>query len=226
MKLFPLAAVFVVTSSALAGPVWTEANQIPPDASRIRPGHVIPFSPVTAIVGTLTGIDTAGGPDIADVYTIMTGGPTVVSTGAASAVLEANFDTVLCLFTTAGLGVVANDDIAVGNTRSQITIPGAGTWVLAVLPKAVQPVSAGGAIFNLFQPGNQFVQLSPTGPGGGQPQNGFAGAPNDPEPRDYTARFTPIASGIPAYSQAGLWILGISFAIGTTIVFRRGIALA
>lgn len=214
MRTLTALTVLMTASVALAGPDWTEV----PDAPKIPPGQGIPFSPVNSIMGELTGIDAAGGPDTADLYAITTTAPgTVVKTGGGGPLREADFDTILVVFRTDGTGVVANDDVAPGDTSSAVTIPSPGTYLVAVAAKGVQPVSAGGIMFNIYQPGKQYLQVGPTN-AGMQPVLDFVGTPLDPEPRHYIMR---LSKGIPAMSGPALAALGAAFVVGSILILRR-----
>lgn len=82
-----------------------------------------------------------------------------------------NFDTILYLFDSAGLGVAGNDDIA--GTQALLTLAGlaTGDYYAAISNCCIQPLSAGGKIFPLVFAGGQ---EHPIGPGGGQPLNGWS----------------------------------------------------
>lgn len=208
----------VVAASVSAGPDWTEI----PDARKIPPVQVIPFSPVASITGELIGLDAAGGPDVADLYQVSTTVPgTKVSTGPGGPLREANFDTLLVLFATDGRAIVANDDVAPGQTHSELIIPSVGTFFLGVAAKGTQPVSNGGNIFNFAAPGAQFAQLTPNGPGATQPVINWNGSPVDPEPRNYLARFDN-SPNIPTMSEWGLIGLGGVIIAGALVVLRKG----
>lgn len=219
MRFIVTIAMLTVSSAALAGPDWTEV----PDAIKLPPGQIIPFSPVNSISGELVGLDAAGGPDVADLYhlTVPIGG-TKVSTGPSGGPLrEANFDTLLVLFNLTGRAIVANDDAAPGQTHSELTIPVPGTYLLAIAAKGAQPVSAGGNIFNFSTPGAQFAQLTPNGPGAMQPLTNWVGTPINPEPRNYIANFEP-GPHVPTLSEWGLIALGGAFIAGALFILRRG----
>jgi hypothetical protein len=230
MKLQVIASSLVLASSVSAGPVWTEMG----DAAKLPPGQLIPFTPVTLIIGGVNAMDALGGPDVADVYRIGVNGKTVVKTGPRigpplRGTIElgppsgSTFDTILVLFDLSGRGIVANDDAFPGETTSRLVIPEAGTYLLAVAAKGVQPVSAGGPIFNIYVPKLQFSQVPPNGPGGSQPVIDWTGTPIDPEPRNYVMQ---LERDVPTLSEVGMVVLASGFMIGATVLLRRGIALA
>ncbi|MBL8747131.1 MAG: hypothetical protein JNK58_12350 [Phycisphaerae bacterium] len=217
----PVALVILAsTSAAIAGPDWTEI----PDARKIPPAQVIPFSPVNSIMGELIGLDAAGGADTADLYVVTLGpGGGTVKTGSGSPLREANFDTILAVFNMDGTGVVANDDVGPGDTSSQVTISTSGTFLVAVAAKGVQPASAGGIMFNIYSPGNQFAQVPPNNPAGNMPVANWSGTPIDPEPRNYLAHVTHGSPAVPAVSEVALVVLGAGFAVGAFMMLRRGL---
>lgn len=220
MRSLAMIAVLACASAAVAGPDWTEI----PDARKLLPAQVIPFSPVNSTTGALVGIDAAGGADTADLYQVTTTAPgSKVNTGTLPLALrrEANFDTLLVLFDTTGHAIVANDDAAPGTTSSEITIASPGTYVLAIAAKGTQPVSTSGNMFNFGGPGAQFAQLPPNGPGGALPLSGWTGTPVDPEPRNYVAYFID-ANAVPTLSEWGLMALAGGFMVGAVVVLRRG----
>lgn len=219
-------ALLLAASTVLAGPDWTEGvSGEAMDARKNPPGQLVVLAlrgaQVETIQGGLNGGDTAGGPDIADVYQLTTVIPgTRVSSGDLMATREANFDTLIALFTMNGLGIVANDDAAMGDTSSAITIATPGTYLVAIAVKGMQPVSTGGNIFNFTQPGAQFQQVPANGPGAGQPLADWNGTPVQPSPRTYILRFN--AAGVPTLSETGLMVLGSAFVIGAVWFIRRG----
>jgi hypothetical protein len=153
-------------------------------------------------------------------FQVTTIGATTVKTGTLPLSREANFDTVLFLFTANGAALAANDDVAVGDTSSQITIPAAGVYLLAVAPKGVQPFSAGGAMFPIYNPENRFavVQGDPTA--GREPVASWQGTPINPEPRNVVMHLFA-AEGIPALEGPALAVLAGGFAIGAVVLLRR-----
>lgn len=198
-----LIPTILATSSASAGPDWTEV----PDAGRITPQVVgIPVQPET-IVGELAGMDADGGPDIADTYTIRVDKPGtfVATTGGIGGVPDTglsttgsiggvgdtrasttNFNTRLYLFQLSRVGLLANDNIsptrpvsrllAFSTDGTDIRIPAPGNYILAVSFGDVFPVNANGQIFSLDDPlGGPFQVSGPDGSGGTAPFNGWAG---------------------------------------------------
>lgn len=226
MNAISLSVVLLFASSAFAGPDWTE---VPPDARKNPPGQTITLTPVNSISGSLMGLDSSDfpplaslgfGPDVADLYRITVAGTTTVTTGGGGGG-SADFDTILALFCLDGTGHVANDDVSPTDTSSRITIPGPGTYFLAIAVKGVQPVSAGGNIFNFTTPGAQFAQVPANGPGRLQPLLDWPGTPVNPEPRNYVIS---LSRGVPTLSELSLWVMGVSFVIGASFILRRGIA--
>jgi hypothetical protein len=219
-------ALLMAASTVLAGPDWTEGlSGEATDARKNPPGQLVTFPlrgvQIETIQGGLNGADIAGGPDIADVYQLTTVVPgTRVSSGDLMATREANFDTLIALFTMNGLGIVANDDVSEFDNSSAITIATPGTYLVAIAVKGMQPVSTGGNIFNFTQPGAQFQQVPANGPGAGQPLADWNGTPVQGEPRNYILRFK--AAGVPTLSETGLMVLGSAFVIGAVWFIRRG----
>ncbi len=227
MRTLAASIVLLTASTVLAGPDWTEGvSGEATDARKNPPGQLIAFAlrdhlQVETILGGLNGGDIAGGADVADVYRLTTIVPnTIVKTGPFGGTREANFDTVLALFTMSGLGIVANDDVGPGDSSSAITIPTPGTYLVAVAVKGVQPISTGGNIFNFTQPGAQFAQVPANGPGAALPLQDWAGTPVPGTPRNYLLRFQ--AAVVPTVSEMGLIALGGAFVIGAVVVLRRG----
>lgn len=217
MRWCPALIVLTVSSVAVAGPDWTEI----PDASKLPPGQVIPFSPVDSITGMLVGLDAAGGPDVADLFQVTTTIPnTTVKTGSLP-LRNSDFDTIIVVFTQAGVGVVANDDVAPGHTSSAVTIPTPGTYLIGIAAKGVQPVSQAGNMFDLYLTGNQFAQLPPTS-AGMLPVQDWVGQPIDPEPRNYMATLDQsVIPPIPVLSDIGLFLLAGGFAAAGWFALRR-----
>lgn len=223
-------AFLFAASTVLAGPDWTEGvSGEAMDARKNPPGQLVTLAlrglQVETIQGGLNGMDTAGGADIADVYQLTTVDPgTRVTSRGLMATNEANFDTLIALFTMDGFGIVANDDIAPDDQSSAVTIATPGTYLVAIAVKGMQPVSTGGNIFNFTQPGAQFQQVPANGPGAGQPLADWVGMPVQPEPRNYILRFVPV--GVPTVSEMGLVVLGASFIVGAGWFIRRGMFVA
>jgi len=121
-------------------------------------------------------------------------------------------DPALYLFNSAGIGLVANDDISLGDYRSQIEVSGlaAGDYFVAIQTCCYAPLSNSGAIFfGAVGPG----QVAANGPGAANPMTGWAylgipGVGTDP----YTISFSA-ASEIPepgTLALAGLAIAGLA----------------
>jgi hypothetical protein len=214
----PIVIVLASAAAACAGPDWTEI----PDAPKLPPGQLIPFAPVESVAGTLEGMDAAGGPDIADIFRITITEPnTTIKTGAGPIRGLTNFDSVIFVFDENGIGVVANDDVAPGDTTSSVTIAAPGVYLVAFAVKGVEPVSMNGPMFEIYAPGNQFAQVGPTAAGMLPIQN-WIGVPIDPEPRFYLATIDRGAQDIPVMSPVGLVVMAGMLAVGAGIVFRRG----
>ena len=145
-KLLTLAA-FVALSLAVAPAAYADdfvevgdAGQTPGMASA-TPG----VNPLTGIVGTFTA-----GATHADVYRIFIANP---ATFSATTIGGTTVDTQLFLFTTAGLGIVGNDDFGLG-VQSGIgagfaggSITGAlaaGEYLLAITQFDIDPINAAG----------------------------------------------------------------------------------
>lgn len=201
MKLICVFAVLLSASALLAGPDWTEI----PDAGRLLPGQTIPIPQPTSVLGVLVGMDAFGGPDIADLFFITTTAPmTTVRTGVGFLRGVTDFDTALFLFDVQGRGIVANDDTAPGDSSSTITILMPGQYFLGIAPKAVQPFSAAGNIFDVYAPGNQFEQVGPTTGGGSFTLAEWVGTPLSPEPRNYLAQFIVPGPGVGLVGVVGV----------------------
>lgn len=134
---------------------------------------------ITLITGTLGGFDDA---DMYAIYIFDVNAFSANTDHAGTAV----FDTQLFLFTSTGLGVFANDDIANGgnayNPRSTLTTNGTykpaapGLYYLAISGWDRDPHSAGGPIFT--DDTNYTGVVGPTGAGGASPISGWDGNGN------------------------------------------------
>jgi len=182
-------------SPALSGPTWPEgpeAGALPGSAQKVYgPGAIF------LIVGDLSGpspapvADRGLTGDFQDMYLIKIVDP-VSFLAATDPNFDgfADFDTQLFLFTGPdhpdgpGLGVFGNDDspsapggqsLITNNVDDGSTPPplvGGVHYYLAISGAGSDPVSAGGAIFNLALPNER---SGPDGPGGGMPIQAWSG---------------------------------------------------
>ncbi len=162
----------------------------------------------TSISGRLDGVD--GSPaDFVDAYliTITTPGSFTAETFQPAPLpgrggVASDFDTQLWLFDGLGFGLLANDDKAAADVASLVappstdgtgvTIPGPGTYLLAISVSGVSPLSAGGAIFDLTDPPGITQVSGPDGVGGAGALIGWdTSSPNAMIPGDYFIRITP-----------------------------------
>ncbi len=128
---------------------------------------------ITTGCGTLDAISGTKEASGVDMFRIQIDNPAAFS---ATTVGLTTIDTQLFLFTSAGLGVYANDDVTGSDTRS--TLPAghasspatAGVYYLALSQYNKDPQSAGGLIF----PDSPYTTVfGPTGPGGGSAITGW-----------------------------------------------------
>ncbi len=120
----------------------------------------------TSIAGRLGGTENPlVGNDYVDSYLITITDPVFFTAQTFPTLIArqmgtpSDFDTQLWLFDASGLGLLANDDKALANIGSlitapstdgtAITIPGPGTYLLAISVKGVFPLSGIGSIFDL-----------------------------------------------------------------------------
>jgi hypothetical protein len=120
-------------------------------------------------------------PDV-DLYKIMIVDPGTFSATTVNKQTPATLDTELFLFDSKGKGIVANDDTSMTEVRSTIPVTffvtQPGIYYLGISSsvgmtgKGLNPVSAGGQIFNL----DPATSISgPIGPGGNQALSGWQG---------------------------------------------------
>ncbi len=172
----------------VAGPIWDEiahgdAGSLPSTAQEVTG---VANTPVTKIIGELTGLPIIGVPDFEDVFVIRIPD----SCGDPQATFEArttsvngganDFDTQLWLFRAGGandgLGLLGNDDFGPGIIQSRVAFPstdgtmiefpGEGLFYLAISGFDNDPRSALGPVFDQ----DSFTEISgPDGNGGGLP---------------------------------------------------------
>ncbi len=169
----------------------------------------------TSLSGRLEGID--GSPaDFVDAYliTITTPGSFRAETFQAPPLpgrtaFASDFNTQLWLFDASGMGLLANDDKAVADVSSLltppstdgtgVTLPGPGTYLLAISVSGVSPLSAGGSIFDLTDPPGITQVSGPDGLGGGSALIGWdTSSPGAMTPGDYVICITPAPSTLSA----------------------------
>jgi hypothetical protein len=151
-----------------------DAGQLPATAQATDSGS----GSLASIVGATSGAD------LVDMYQINIRDFQNFQAGTGAAGGSATFDTQLWLFDSAGNGVLANDDCALGcglqsHIQGPTPIPAEaggltanGNYYIAVSGFNNDPTSAGGAIFTQ----TAFTDLSgPDGPGGGSPIAGWGG---------------------------------------------------
>lgn len=173
-----LAALFACAWVQVSlGATYTEIGDAGQTLITAQPVNTLPLgTPLSAIFGNLE----LGGADIFGIY--LTGGQTFSATTVNGSTF---IDTQLFLFTSAGLGVYANDDDP--NSPPQSTLPAgisftpiaSGFYYLAVSGAGFMPVSSGGFIFPvsggfLDQSGGIQNTVGPTGPGGASALTGWS----------------------------------------------------
>jgi hypothetical protein len=143
---------------------WNE----PGDAGDLPATAAVPSGtgPLSWIVGS-----NAGGGDV-DMYRIQICDHASFS---ASTVANAEWDTQLFLFSAAGVGVAANDDVVGGTSlQSRLTsqyLPAHGEYLLAISGYNRDPVSGAGAL--IFNPPIPRAEIPANGPGAPAPVNAW-----------------------------------------------------
>lgn len=194
---------------------------------------------VTHIKGDLHGGNFRGdaGPDFEDIYLIYIANPGTegCDTGFSASTVwntpspgsDNTFDTQLWLFDASGVGLLGNDDVAAGESRSFITFPstdssavafpGQGFYYLAISGGDLvpgggggdDPTSAGGSIFDFFDAAGGFQISGPDGAGGGALFSGWS-ATGSGDVGSYDIQLSCV---IPEPSAAAL-LTGAAFILG------------
>jgi hypothetical protein len=164
--------------------------------------QVVPFGPLplTDIVGNIN--NAAGEIDMYEIF--LTGGGTFSATTVSN--VSNFFDTELFLFDSNGFGIYANnDDLNAGGQQSTLpandplTPLASGYYFLAITSNGIEPISAGGTIFDLAD-NPSFLVLGPNGPGGSQPITGWQGTSTESGSAAYDIAVTgAVAAPEPSY---------------------------
>ncbi len=228
--------------AVVAGPQWVEGTSGVADAGStlVTAEEILPppgITSLTVISGSLTPVRGVG-PDLADMYVFRINEPMVFS---ASTREEdggfTEFDPNLWLFRVVEMeprqafGLLGNRDEGAAGTAASFlgrvandgtgaAVMNPGVYALAITGGDHSPVSAGGPIFQFLNDGEV---SGPDGPGGGQPQTGFAG-PGE------TGDYVIILSGsapfgnmhpVPAVSDVGLALMATILIAAGSMLFRR-----
>ena len=212
VKLVGALGAMGVSAAAFAGPDWVEQGDA---GAGLTSAQVTSntFGTLNSISGNLTGGRT---PDYEDCYLIRIMNPANFSMQVGSA----NFNAQLFLFnisvTNGAFGLLANDDQSATNNMPRIgNMSNDGTNVIVSLPGLYMigitgfnhdPVSQTGAIFNQATT----TEISgPDGPGGFNPQTGWAGTG---ETGSYEIFLTGAGPATPAAGAVG--VLGLAGVVG------------
>ncbi|SFW18477.1 PEP-CTERM protein-sorting domain-containing protein [Nitrosovibrio sp. Nv17] len=163
-----------------------------------------------------------------DLFKIYISNPTTFS-----ASVTANFNSVLSLFDSTGLGVYGNDDAKLGDTNAGLPAghafgpQAAGWYYLAISTDEVMPTSGSGTgpenyIASITSEPYTAV-LGPTGPGGGSPLTGWAteGDPNLGVFESYRIRLSGVTvSPVPEPETYGMLLAGLGL-VGAMVRRRK-----
>lgn len=218
---------------ALASPAVAGGFNEEGDAGRtVGSAQIVTGSgPVITISGSLSS-PLFGPGDFEDVYQIFISDPATFSVSTVGFV-PLDFDTELFLFDSNGLGVLANDDAAVGVPQS--TLPNmandgsgaavllSGTYFLAITGKGNKPTSNDGVMQQLI-----FNQLSATevsGPDGlGAPFVQDNWTPGNGPISSYTIQLTGVSfippETIPSSSLSGLLVVALVLVVCGGLALR------
>ncbi len=187
----------------------TDAGDLPGTAQVLTPALTLGSNSIAGTLTLTTGISES------DMFriTLSTAESLTISTTAFVAGRN-NFDTQIALFTSGGVGILANDDAAAGGAQSSLTTGtlAAGNYYLLISGSGRYATSAGGLIFPNYTDGvtDPSATVGPTGPGGASAITGYTGTSN--EGGNYTVAVTaavPEPSSFVAALAAGLGGLGL-----------------
>ena len=186
---------------------------------------------LTSINGTLDVVNGISGGDMFQIF-ISTPGSFSATTNFFMPGVN-NFDTQLFLFTTTGMGIIANDDDP--NGGSQSTLPAgsftlaAGLYDLLITGSSRYAASTAGAIFPNFEDASGSDPTGvygPTGPGGNAALSTYTGSSN--EGGAYSIRLTgaqfvaaAVTTTVPEPST--IMIFGSGFALLLVALRRRAV---
>lgn len=221
---------------ALASPVLAGGFNEGGDAGRkVREAQPVagsPGDPVLSISGQLSGALRGGPGDFEDIYEIFIDKPNIFE---ATTVGSAAFDTELFLFKpVSGSAMLANDDDeAAGTTQSLVphvandndpnnaSLPGPGSYFLAISTKGDKPTSNGGLMF--FQ-ANAIEVSGPDGPGAASTQNDWTGPLPAATVGVYTIKLKGVVflpkEKIPSSSLGGLLLVALILVVCGGLALR------